>query len=94
MDKNSIIQAIIGLIIAGLGSCIGWLFNSISELKHNQDITIIKVEQNKEEISGSWAYIDEDLRLKVQEVKEQAAKDIQNERDKAAIWQAIANNNQ
>jgi hypothetical protein len=59
MDKNTIIQGVIGLLLAGLGSAIGWLFNSITELKHNVDIINVQVQQNSGELNDIWGKYNE-----------------------------------
>ena len=65
MDKNSIISAVLGFIIVVLGSCIGWLFNSITSLQHENNLQgkdiIYNREnnlENKEAIGGAWKYLD------------------------------------
>lgn len=70
MDKNTIVQGIIGLLLAGLGSAIGWLFNSIGDLKHNVDIINVEVKQNGSELEDIWGKYnkEQDLKLKQMQV--------------------------
>jgi hypothetical protein len=75
MDKNTIVQGIIGLLLAGLGSAIGWLFSSISDLKHNQDIIKVRVEQNVGELKDIWGKYNEAQKLEF--VKQKAFYDFQ-----------------
>ena len=52
----------------GLGSAIGWLFNSISELKHNQDIINVEVQQNASELNDIWNKYNDEQRQKMGEI--------------------------
>ena len=69
MDKNTIVQGIIGLLLAGLGSAIGWLFSSITELKHNQDIINVHVNQNVSELNDVWGKYNESQKAEYEKQK-------------------------
>lgn len=69
MDKNTIVQGIIGLLLAGLGSAIGWLFNSIGELKHNVDIINVEVKQNRTELNDIWTKYNKEQDLKLKQMQ-------------------------
>jgi len=55
MNGSKIIDIIMGLIIAAITGAVGYLFTSIADLKHNQDQTLIKVEQNRGELDDVWS---------------------------------------
>jgi hypothetical protein len=54
VDKNTIIQAIIGLITLGISSVLGVAFSTITELKHEQDLMTVKVQQAESQLVDLW----------------------------------------
>ena len=58
MDKNTIIQAVIGLVTMVLIGCMGWLFTSISESKHNDDIQNVHLEYIRKSDNKQWDMFD------------------------------------
>lgn len=54
MDKNTIVQLVIGLIVTAIVGAISYMFTSISDLKHNQDTMGVEVRQGKGERSDLW----------------------------------------
>ncbi len=77
MDKNTIISGVLGFITLVLGSCIGWLFNSITTLQHENNLQGKDIIYNKENnaenkaaIAGAWEYLDEKAKEEKAEVME------------------------
>jgi len=77
MDKNVIIQIIIGVVVASIIGVISSLSDAIERGKHNDDIHNIEIEQLKKSNDRLWEYVDEDLRLKTIDAKEQGKKDLE-----------------
>lgn len=62
---GNIVSAVLGFVTLVLGSCIGWLFSSITTLQHDNNLQgkdiIYNKENNKENkaaIAGAWKYLD------------------------------------
>ena len=62
MDKNTIVQGVITLLIMGLGTSIGWLFSSITELQHKVDIMDVHIKQADSELNDIWSNYNEQQR--------------------------------
>ena len=54
MDKNTIVQIVIGVVLSGIGYILGMAFDTIRELKHEQDMMTVKVEQAQSELRDLW----------------------------------------
>ena len=54
MDQGKIIDLVMGLMTALIIGAIRYLFTSISDLKHNQDIMGVQVNQNTSELNDIW----------------------------------------
>jgi hypothetical protein len=54
MDSNTIIQSVGGLITLALSSVVGVAFSTITDLKHEQDLMTVKVEQAEGQLVDLW----------------------------------------
>jgi len=54
MDQGKIVDLVMGLISALIIGGMVFLFTSIADLKHNQDIMGVQVKQNRSELDDIW----------------------------------------
>lgn len=65
MDRNTIIQSVIGLITLAMGSAVGFLFTSIGELKHGQDTMQKDVDFHTSQLADIWGKYNTEQEQKV-----------------------------
>lgn len=61
MDQGKVIDLVMGLVSAMIIGAIGLLFTSIADLKHNQDIMGVQVDQNTSELGDLWSKYNQDI---------------------------------
>lgn len=88
--KQNVVQFILGLVTLALCGAITWLFTSVGESKHNDDIQNIHIEYLRTSDQRQWTFYDadqdrliEDYKTEIRELK----KEVEDWKQKANINQ-------